>query len=204
LRLGARGPFQRRNFALARAAAEAQLRLAGRELDEQSVLEAAVATVVPGRLQVVSTEPLTVLDGAHNPDAVAALAESMEELFGSTPPALLLGVLEDKDAASMLRLLLPLCARTWFAAPPSGRALSPAALESRARQLGFTDTVCEPRPERALAAAQAWAAEQGVGVLATGSVYLVGELLARLGLHGQQAGAERDLPTARRAGGQRG
>jgi hypothetical protein len=63
-------------------------------------------------------------------------------------------------------------------------------LESLARQLGFDETVCEPQPLRALAAAQAWArARQGGGaVLATGSVYLVGELLAHareLGLRGQ-------------------
>jgi folylpolyglutamate synthase/dihydropteroate synthase len=74
--------------------------------------------------------------------------------------------------------LLPVCARTWFTAPPSARALSPAALQSRARQLGFTETECEPRPARALEAAREWAAVHGAGVLATGSVYLVGELLA--------------------------
>jgi dihydrofolate synthase/folylpolyglutamate synthase len=180
IRLRARGPFQRRNFALARAAAEAYLRSLGRELDEDAVREAAEDTDVPGRLQVVAEQPLTVLDGAHNPHAVAALTQAMGEVFGATPPALVLGVLEDKDAAGMLRRLLPVCARTWFTAPPSERALSPAALESRARQLGFVDAVCEPRPERALAAAQEWAVEHGTGVLATGSVYLVGELLSKL------------------------
>jgi dihydrofolate synthase/folylpolyglutamate synthase len=180
IRLRARGPFQRRNFALARAAAAAYLRELGRELDERAVRDAAASVEVPGRLQIVSEQPLTVLDGAHNPDAVAALTESMGELFGTRKPALVMGVLEDKDAAAMLRQLLPLCGRTWFTAPPSDRALSPAALESRARQLGFAETACEPRPERALAAARSWAAEHDAGVLATGSVYLVGELLSRL------------------------
>jgi dihydrofolate synthase / folylpolyglutamate synthase len=99
-----------------------------------------------------------------------------------------LGVLEDKDAVSMLRTLLPLCARVWFTAPPSGRALSPAALQSQARRLGFEDTESEPRPVRALAAAQEWARGHGAGVLATGSVYLVGDLLAALGAGGSAAG----------------
>jgi len=178
--LRARGPFQRRNFAVARTAAAAYLRHAGIALDERAVLDAAAATDVPGRLQVLGEQPLTVLDGAHNPDAVAALVEAMPGVFGATPPALVLGVLEDKDAAGMLRLLLPVCARTWFTAPPSERALSPAALESLARQLGFAETVREPRPERALAAAREWAAANRAGVLATGSVYLVGDLLGRL------------------------
>ncbi len=200
IELRSRGPFQRRNLAVARAAAQAHLQLAGVELDERAVRDAAAQTAMPGRLQIVGEQPLTVLDGAHNPDAVAALVEAMGEIFGAAPPALVLGVLEDKDAAGMLRQLLPVCARAWFTAPPSERALSPAALDSRARQLGFTDTVCEPRPERALAAAREWAAANGAGVLATGSVYLVGELLAQLGV---DAAEDLELPgrgSARGAG----
>jgi len=94
--------------------------------------------------------------------------------------ALVLGVLEDKDAAGMLATLLALCERAWFTAPPGSRALSPAALQSRARQLGFDATSCEPRPSRALAQARDWAREHSGVVLATGSVYLVGELLGEL------------------------
>jgi dihydrofolate synthase/folylpolyglutamate synthase len=179
--LAANGVFQRRNFALARLACERYLHEAGVELDARAVSDAAAATVVAGRMQVVSEHPLTVLDGAHNPDAVAALVESLGALIGSRPLALVLGVLEDKDAVGMLAPLLGLCERAWFTAPPSGRALSPAALQSLARQLGFDDVVCEPVPARALAEAQAWALERGGAVLATGSVYLVGDLLA--GVH---------------------
>ncbi len=179
LHLRAPGAFQRRNLALARSAAAAHLRRLGRELDERAVRQAAESLAVPGRLQALAGEPLTVLDGAHNPDAAAALADSLEEVFDGAP-ALVLGVLEDKDAAGMLRTLLPRCRRAWFTAPPGTRALSPAALLSQARQLGFDDAACEPRPERALAEARRWALEQGTGVLVTGSVYLVGELLASM------------------------
>jgi len=192
LEMRSRGPFQRRNLALARAAAAAHLRRSGRELDERAVAAAAEAVAVPGRLQVLPGTPTTVLDGAHNPDAVAALVEALPEVFGDQAPALVMGVLEDKDAAGMLRMLLPRCRRAWFTAPPGPRALPPAALLSQARQLGFEDTDCEPRPERALAAARAWAAEHGAGVLVTGSVYLVGELLGELraAQDGRAAGAE--------------
>jgi dihydrofolate synthase / folylpolyglutamate synthase len=178
--LAARGAFQRRNFALARLAAETYLHGAGIEPDERAVNEAAVSIQVPGRLQVVANDPLTVLDGAHNPEAVNALVQSLPELLGERPLALVLGVLEDKDAASMLSSLLGKCERAWFTAPPSARALSPATLQSLARQLGFDEVVCEPRPAQALAEAQRWARERGGAVLATGSVYLVGELLGSL------------------------
>ncbi len=180
--LRARGAFQQRNFALARLAAEAYLRSVGNELSEPAVRAAGASVEVPGRLQTVGESPLTVLDSAHNPDAVAALVQALPELLAGRPLGLVLGVLEDKDAASMLAALLPLCERAWFTAPPSSRALSPAALESLARQLGFAAVRCEPRPRSALEQAQDWAQARGGGggaaVLATGSVYLVGELLA--------------------------
>ena len=209
-RLAASGPFQRRNFALARAAAETYLRELGVEPREDAVHRAAAETVVQGRLQIVGEDPLTVLDGAHNPDATRALIEALPEILDAGPPrplALVLGVLEDKDAASMLRALLGRCERAWFTAPPSSRALSPAALESLARQLGFDTVVCEPQPARALAEAQRWARERGEGaaVLATGSVYLVGDLLEHLssaadGALADVASASPDLHTGTRAG----
>jgi dihydrofolate synthase/folylpolyglutamate synthase len=208
----ATGGFQRANFALAKVAAEAYLGAVGIELRAEAVREAALHTATAGRMQVIEREPLTVLDGAHNPDAVKALAASLPEVVQGRPLGLVLGVLEDKDAAAMLHVLLPMCERAWFTAPPSARALSPATLQSLARQQGFQEMVCEPHPRRALALAREWAQgqsphgqspqrqlphgqlphgqlphgqlPQGKAVLATGSIYLVGELL------GERAEAE--------------
>jgi dihydrofolate synthase / folylpolyglutamate synthase len=176
--LAAKGRFQQRNFALARLVAETYLRDVAIEPSERAIEQAAVATEVRGRLQIVERDPLTVLDGAHNPDAVGALVESLPGVLEGRPLGLVLGVLEDKDAVRMLEQLLGVCERAWFTAPPSERALSPAALQSLARQLGFADVVCEPNARHALAQAQDWARERGGAVLATGSVYLVGDLLA--------------------------
>jgi dihydrofolate synthase / folylpolyglutamate synthase len=176
----ARGGFQRRNFALARASAAAYLQEIGVPLDEEALAAAAGETFVEGRLQIVDEHPLTVVDGAHNPHAVRALASELPELVGDRPLALVLGVLEDKDAAAMLATLLPLCERAWFTAPPSGRALSPAALESLARQLHFDAVARTPQPLKALMQAREWALEHDGVVLATGSVYLAGELLGGL------------------------
>ncbi|MGA2166026.1 MAG: hypothetical protein ABSH36_16390, partial [Solirubrobacteraceae bacterium] len=108
---------------------------------------------------------------------------------GDRQLALVMGVLEDKDAASMLTALLPLCARAWFTAPPSSRALSPAALQSLARQQGFEQAACEPSPRRALEQAREWARARPdpTAVLATGSVYLVGDLLAYCAERGEAA-----------------
>jgi dihydrofolate synthase/folylpolyglutamate synthase len=175
--LRAEGEFQRRNFALARAAAGAYLERAGVVVREQAVAQAAAATAVPGRLQVLAGDPLTILDGAHNPHAVSSLLRSLPDLLGQRPLALVLGVLEDKDAVAMLEQLLPRARRAWFVAPPSPRALPPATLSSLARQLGFTAADTGAGTMQALAAARRWAHEHDGAVLVTGSVYLVGEVL---------------------------
>jgi dihydrofolate synthase / folylpolyglutamate synthase len=190
--LRAAGSFQRANFELARLAAQTYLEQRGIAFDERAVSAAAASVTVPGRAQTVSRQPLTVLDGAHNPDAVAALVRALPELTEDHPLALVLGVLEDKDATAMLAALLPRCRRAWFTAPPSTRALSPATLQSLARQLGYEETVCDPQPLRALAGAREWArAQSGEGaVLATGSIYLVGEMLANANRLGWPDGDE--------------
>jgi dihydrofolate synthase/folylpolyglutamate synthase len=173
----AKGSFQQRNFALARAAAEVYLH---GETRERAVLDAGASTAVPGRLHVIEGDPLIVLDGAHNPAATTALVESLPEVLGGRPVAAVLGVLEDKDAAGMLGALLGVCERAWFTAPASSRALSPAVLQSLARQLGFDAVACEPEPWKALLEARSWASARGGAVLVTGSVYLVGDLLGSL------------------------
>src|SRR3954471_10731493 len=99
--VGARGDFQRRNFALARAAAEAYLG----ELDEDAVRAAAAGTLVPGRFQEISTDPPTVLDAAHTPGGIEALAGSLPDYLAGRPLTAVVSILDDKDAAAMLREL---------------------------------------------------------------------------------------------------
>src|SRR5262249_20444681 len=102
------GAYQRRNFALAVAAAQA---FTGGELDGDAVRRAAATTTVPGRFQVVDSEPTTMLDGAHNPEGIAVLIESLDLARLPEPFVVVMSVLDDKDAAAMLRLLIPHCAQ---------------------------------------------------------------------------------------------
>ena len=171
--VAAPGAFQRRNFAVALAAAEAFL---GR-LDAVAVREAAIAVQVPGRLQVVERDPLTVVDGAHNPSGMAALVDALPEVVGERPVVAVVAVLDDKDAAAMLRALLPACAAVVFTRARNPRGYSPATLHSLAEQLGYGDAVIEPDPHAALRRARALAGADGA-VLATGSIYLIADLAA--------------------------
>ena len=128
------GAYQRRNFALARAAAEAYLG----ELDPDAVATAAAEILVPGRLQVIDEDPLTLLDGAHNPDGIAALAEALAEPWaaGHDRVVAVVSVLDDKDVTAMLAGLLPMCDALVLTASQNPRALPPPTLQSLAGQLG--------------------------------------------------------------------
>lgn len=169
----ARGGFQRRNFALARTAAAAYLG----ELDAARVAEAAAAITVPGRFEQLPGEPPTFLDGAHNPGGMAALAETLADELGGRPLTLVLSILDDKDAGEMLRRIVPLARRVVATSNANPRALSPATLESLARQVGATDVIGVPDPRRALAVARESASDEGGAVLVTGSIYLIADLL---------------------------
>jgi dihydrofolate synthase/folylpolyglutamate synthase len=169
--LAAGGAFQRPNFALARAAAEAFLG----ELDDAAVARAAAEVTVPGRFEPVAGAPLTIVDGAHNPSGVAALVASLPAGVAGSLVAVV-SILDDKDAAGMLRALLPACRAVVFTSNPNPRALPPATLESLARQLEFTgDAEVVGDPARALNRARDIAGPAGM-VLATGSIYLVAGL----------------------------
>ncbi len=173
--VAALGSFQRRNFALARAATEAFLG----QLDETAVARAAAQTRVPGRLQVVEQDPLTVVDGAHNPEGTAALVESLSEPFaaGRSPLVAVVSVLEDKDAAGMLAALLPVADALICTSSHNPRALPPGTLQSLAGQLGGPPNEVVPDPRTALERGRELAGPRGM-VLATGSIYLVADLLA--------------------------
>jgi dihydrofolate synthase/folylpolyglutamate synthase len=175
----ARGAFQRRNFALARAAAEALLG----ELDEDAVRAAAAATLVPGRFEVVDRDPETILDGAHNAAGVAALAESLPEWLDGRDLVAVVSILDDKDAAEMLKALIPHCSHIVCTTNANPRALPPATLQSLARQLGFTAVSAERDPRAALAVARRVSGPGGA-VLVTGSIYLIADLLRPAGARG--------------------
>jgi dihydrofolate synthase/folylpolyglutamate synthase len=153
------GDYQRRNLALALAAA----RELGGTVDEG----AARAVTVPGRLEQVGD---VLFDGAHNPAGAVALAEALGERRGLTA---VVSILEDKDAAAMLAALLPHVDEVICTRCSNPRALPPGTLESLVSQLGGRASV-EPDPRRALQQARG----AGRPVLVTGSLYLLADLRA--------------------------
>ena len=109
------GHFQRRNFALARAAAEAFLG----SLDPERVAAVAAEIEIPGRLERIGDDPPTYLDAAHNPDGARALAEALPEVARGQPVIAVLAILADKDAKAMIEALAPALKQTICTTLPS-------------------------------------------------------------------------------------
>ena len=147
------------------------------------------AARLPGRGELVQERPRVVLDGAHNPQKVDALAADLPALLGmpsAAPPGkpiVVLGVLEAKDAGALIRALVPHAAELILTTP---RVLSKPGLDAESlaevtRGIGFAGTlVVEPEPAAALARAlDLTEATPGAAVLVTGSLYLVGNVRER-------------------------
>jgi len=187
--------YQRTNFELAATAAQVWLQAAEPTpeaaagahpggLDAALVTAVAARVRVPGRLERVGEDPLTILDGAHNPSGMAALAAALPEVIGERPLVAVVSVLDDKDAAGMLEALLGNCEAVVFTASRNPRALPPATLASLAGQLtrgasgagaGLRSEIVAD-PAAALERARGLAGPNGA-VLATGSIYLVADLV---------------------------
>jgi dihydrofolate synthase/folylpolyglutamate synthase len=178
LELRARGPYQRRNFAVALASAEA---LRGR-LDAGVATAVAGSLQIPGRVEVVESDPPLILDAAHNPDGARALAEALGEVAGTAPVVGCVAVLEDKDATGIAAALAPgLVHVVCTELPPDrlagsgrpGAALPAARLAEPFANAGLANESV-PDPGRAIERALDEARRRGGIALCTGSHYLLG------------------------------
>ncbi|HEY7038841.1 MAG TPA: folylpolyglutamate synthase/dihydrofolate synthase family protein [Methylomirabilota bacterium] len=163
---GLLGVYQPGNALLAAAAA--------RELGarEPAIREGLRGARWPGRFQIFRRDPLTILDGAHNPAGARALAASLRAYFPGRPVTFVIGILADKDARGILAALRPLAARIVLTASTNPRAADPAGLRALLPDVRV-DVAASPR--EALAGARP---EEPDGlVCVAGSLSLIGDVL---------------------------
>ncbi len=144
----------------------------------------------PGRLQLVTRESgqKILLDGAHNPAGAKALHEALEKNFHAARRTLVLGVLQDKDWRPICETLAPLAGHIYTVPVSSERSAHPQELAEACR-------IINPAAEIAACPSLGDALDKSAGdefVVITGSLYLVGEALERLGLS-PAGGGERGL-----------
>ena len=140
-----------------------------------------LATVeLPGRFQVLPGEPTLVLDVAHNPHAVAALALNLDQMGFFPRTHAVFGAMRDKDIDAILRRLVPLVDAWHFTDLPVPRAATADEIAARWRSVAGSDSKATVRthrdPSSALAAAVA-EADPADRILVFGSFYTVGGVL---------------------------
>ncbi|MCS6988249.1 MAG: bifunctional folylpolyglutamate synthase/dihydrofolate synthase [Chloroherpetonaceae bacterium] len=130
-----------------------------------------------GRLEVVSRDPLTILDVSHNPHGVEATVEALKKHRQEFERLLVVfGAMRDKDAKGMLLKLGELASSFFFATPQTERALDAQSLENLSCELRLNGKACGSTAN-ALSAAKS-AAQRSDLILITGSFYLAGEALS--------------------------
>ncbi|MDU7074585.1 MAG: folylpolyglutamate synthase/dihydrofolate synthase family protein [Streptococcus peroris] len=103
---GLLGLHQVENAGMALALLDTFCQETGRELPENDIVAQALeGTSWPGRLEIVSREPLMILDGAHNPHAIKALLATLEERFTDYHKEILFTCIKTKALEDMLDLL---------------------------------------------------------------------------------------------------
>lgn len=160
------GEHQSWNAALAALA----IQKAGLGIAESLVMEALLDVRWPARFQRMADR--VIVDGAHNPHAVVTLVDAWKKAFPSERATIVFGALDDKDYGEMIRVLDEIAEEFWFVPISSGRTADAAAFK------GMTS-----RPSQTfhdLSAALDAISGSSHPVLMTGSLFLAGEVLARL------------------------
>lgn len=172
------GRHQAENITLAIAAVEAFFG-SERPVPEEVLDEGLGQLTSPGRLQLIGNDPIIYVDSAHNPHGARALVEAVQESFSFEELALVVGVLDEKDASGVLEALAPIAHQVTVTPVSSPRSLEAEHLLTLATA-AIPDTPIEiaaSLPE-ALDFARAWAARaEGRAVLVVGSVLLAGEAI---------------------------
>ena len=161
----------------------------------QAVRNGLALVDLPGRFQVVPGQPALVLDVAHNPHSVAALALNLDAMGFYPTTHAVFGAMADKDLTPMLQRMNPLVDRWYFTDLPTPRAASGAALQAAWQALtqrkdASSAVFSQPLDALHAAAAKAQAADR---IVVFGSFYTVGGVLVH-GTPRLQAGAAAQGP----------
>jgi dihydrofolate synthase/folylpolyglutamate synthase len=171
------GEHQITNAAIALSALELLMRK-GIGISEQSIYQGLAEVKWPGRLEIVSEQPLVILDGAHNPAGVKSLKQYLKNKLNGRRLTLVVGIMADKSWRVMLHALIPIADRLIITRPQNDRAVDTETLTAFIRPFRKEFHVL-PRVDEAMATAIKHASHKDAVCLA-GSLYAVGEAKAYL------------------------
>ncbi|MCX8132266.1 MAG: bifunctional folylpolyglutamate synthase/dihydrofolate synthase [Clostridia bacterium] len=173
LRITLLGDHQVNNAVLAINAAD-MLNSKGFAISETSIRNGLANARWPGRLEVVSREPLFIVDGAHNAEGARVLSEALNKYFPEKRKIFIFGVMRDKDYKSLVEAVNPLAYKYITVTPENERALSAEELaifiRSYCKNVMVSDTI-----EEAIKASLDISTPDDL-VCAFGSLYYIGKV----------------------------
>jgi dihydrofolate synthase/folylpolyglutamate synthase len=176
------GWHQAENASLAVLCAELLMER-GVALSDRAIERGVEAALWPGRLQVLSEDPLIIVDGAHNVAGARMLARSLEDM-GVFPAITVFAVLRDKRYKDMLKHIASVTRSFIFTRAENPRALPVARLRQAAGELGLKSSGVG-RVDRAVDRALGRLGE-GDALLISGSLFAIGEAMQHMGFEPQR------------------
>jgi len=146
----------------------------GWRISEQNIRDGLRDVSWPGRFDIVSRDPLFVIDGGHNPQCIEALVKNIRDYLTGRTVIALTGVLADKDYGDMYKPVMPLVKEFVCITPPNPRRLIAAELAAHLQEKGAVATPCDSI-EKGVRTALKKAGKDGV-VLCFGSLYTIGDI----------------------------
>jgi dihydrofolate synthase/folylpolyglutamate synthase len=152
----------------------------GFEIDASACREAFAQLKIEGRFEIIRSEPMLILDGAHNAASARALAKSLR-LFARKNKlrenkfVFLISLAKDKDIVGFLREIAPVAKEIVFTTSPNPRRADPQDLKRAMSGISSVTSGAECDISCAFERAESRAGRSGV-LVATGSFYLLGEI----------------------------
>ncbi|MGZ6507269.1 MAG: bifunctional folylpolyglutamate synthase/dihydrofolate synthase, partial [Tumebacillaceae bacterium] len=178
LRVQMLGAHQITNASLAVAAC-LELRKQGVVISEQALREGLASTRWAGRLEVLSHDPLLLLDGAHNPEGAQVLERALQELLPEQRIVLVIGILGDKAIPEVLAPVIPHATHVIVTRPDLPRAADNDVVARVIREIAPSIPVETTETVREALQLAAWRrAEKADCIVVTGSLYTISEARA--------------------------
>lgn len=184
LELSLIGEYQPHNAANVLTAVEV-LRKEGVTIPDDAVRLGLASVKWHGRFELLKSSPLVLFDGSHNPDGIRSAAKTIAAFFPDTKPALVIGVMADKEYGLYADILGGLIDCVFTVTPDNPRSLDCRKLSETFAQKGISANAY-PVLAEGVAAAYSYAAERKIPLIGLGSLYMYREFVSALGSVGQQ------------------
>lgn len=169
------GSHQLENARTALAAIESVRSRGLLNVSDKNIADGFSRAVNPARFELLSKEPIVIVDGAHNPNGIEALKSALDRFLDGQKIICVMGMLADKDADSSIKLLGGVFESVYTVSVNNPRTLSSEELAEKSAG-SFKNVKAFGSAEKAFDSALCEAKKRGCAVVVCGSLYLAGEI----------------------------